>query len=257
MDAEQFFTAVQRVAEADRATAGRATRATLETLAERISKEEALQAAAELPAEIAPYLHTAGPAEKFDVDEFLSRVASREQVDVPTAERHVRGVFSAFAQAVSPKEYDDVTGLLPKDFTYLLPRGTDVEIVPAKVLLDKVAERLGVDTETARRTTEAVLQTLAERLARGELEDLAARLPAELRELVRATAAAAPPGGRQMSLDRFLERIAEREGIDPLVEARKHARAVLTTLREAVEDDEFFDITVQLPPEYRPLWTRG
>jgi uncharacterized protein (DUF2267 family) len=29
-----------------------------------------------------------------------------------------------------------------------------------------------------------------------------------------------------------------------------HARAVFTTLREAVDDDEFFDVTVQLPQDY-------
>jgi uncharacterized protein (DUF2267 family) len=256
MDAEQFLTVVERVGQADRPSAERATRATLETLAERISETEARQLAAELPPEIAPYTYTDGPAERFDVDEFLRRVAAREQVDVHTAERHVRGVLSALAQAVSPKAFADVTGQLPKDFAYLLPSGPDVEVVPEQVLLDRVAERAGLDTHGARRATEAVLQTLAERIARGQLEDLVGHLPLELRGLVRQAAQTAPPGGRQMSLDTFVERVAEREGVDPLVEARPHARAVLTTLREAVEDDEFFDLTVQLPPEYRPLWTR-
>jgi uncharacterized protein (DUF2267 family) len=51
-----------------------------------------------------------------------------------------------------------------------------------------------------------------------------------------------------MSAERFMQRIAEREGVTPAVAAR-HARAVLTTLREAVGDDEFFDVTVQLPPD--------
>ena len=32
------------------------------------------------------------------------------------------------------------------------------------------------------------------------------------------------------------------------------ARAVFTTLREADGDQEFFDITVQPPPEYAVLW---
>ena len=52
-----------------------------------------------------------------------------------------------------------------------------------------------------------------------------------------------------MGLDEFLRRVADREGTPPL-QARDHARAVLATLRDAVADDEFFDLTVQLPDEY-------
>jgi uncharacterized protein (DUF2267 family) len=58
-----------------------------------------------------------------------------------------------------------------------------------------------------------------------------------------------------MSLDRFLDRVAEREGVTP-EQASTDARAVFITLREAVGDEEFFDITVQLPPEYAVLWVR-
>jgi uncharacterized protein (DUF2267 family) len=31
--------------------------------------------------------------------------------------------------------------------------------------------------------------------------------------------------------------------------AQRHARAVFAALREAVGDEEYFDVTVQLPPE--------
>lgn len=41
----------------------------------------------------------------------------------------------------------------------------------------------------------------------------------------------------------------EREGVD-VESARRHASAVLAALREAVGDDEFFDVTVQLPADY-------
>jgi uncharacterized protein (DUF2267 family) len=51
-----------------------------------------------------------------------------------------------------------------------------------------------------------------------------------------------------MSQERFMRHIAEREGVTPDV-ARLHARAVFAALREAVGDDEFFDVTVQLPPD--------
>ncbi len=36
-------------------------------------------------------------------------------------------------------------------------------------------------------------------------------------------------------------------------EASEHARAVFATLREAVGDEEYFDVTAQLPPDYGVL----
>jgi uncharacterized protein (DUF2267 family) len=59
-----------------------------------------------------------------------------------------------------------------------------------------------------------------------------------------------------MSLDEFVARVAEREGVDP-DEAREHARAVLTTLRESIPDREVFDIVAELPLEYDQLLGRA
>ncbi|MCO6011675.1 DUF2267 domain-containing protein [Actinoallomurus purpureus] len=55
-----------------------------------------------------------------------------------------------------------------------------------------------------------------------------------------------------MSLDEFLRIIADREGIDRFA-ASIHARAVFATLREAVGDEEYFGVTLQLPPDYAVL----
>ena len=49
--------------------------------------------------------------------------------------------------------------------------------------------------------------------------------------------------------------IAEREGVTPN-EARKHARAVFATLREAVSEKEFSDVRAQLPDDYSALLAR-
>jgi uncharacterized protein (DUF2267 family) len=99
-----------------------------------------------------------------------------------------------------------------------------------------------------------VLETLAERIADGEVDDLITRLPLPLHAALKRDMARSP-GAPRMSLDRFLDRVAEREGVTP-EQARTDARAVFITLREAVGDEEFFDITVQLPPEYAVLWVR-
>jgi uncharacterized protein (DUF2267 family) len=95
VDHEAFIDVVRAAAALDRDGAERATRATLQTLAERIDRGEARALAARLPAELAPWVATTTSAERFDVDELVRRVAQREGVDEPTAYGHIRAVFDA------------------------------------------------------------------------------------------------------------------------------------------------------------------
>jgi uncharacterized protein (DUF2267 family) len=249
MDAQQFTAVVQEAAGVDEAHAVRAITATLGTLAERLAAGEARDLAAALPPELAPALATTGPAEGFDVDEFVRRVAEREGVDLATAERDARAAFTALGRAVSADELADVAAELPRSFATLLPTGRDIEVMSAQEFLARVARRAGLDAEGAARATEVVLETLAERIAGGEVDDLADRLPLALHPPLRRGNAVSGGEARSMPLARFLGRVAEREGVPP-PDALVHARAVLVTLREAVGDDEFFDVTVQLPADY-------
>ncbi|MDT4892684.1 MAG: hypothetical protein QOE97_1719 [Pseudonocardiales bacterium] len=84
---------------------------------------------------------------------------------------------------------------------------------------------------------------------------LIARLPIELHPVLKAARARNPGRASPISLETFTRRVAQREGTD-LEHAAQNARAVLTTLREAIGDEEFFDITVQLPPEFGALWVK-
>ncbi|MDX6733210.1 MAG: hypothetical protein QOC54_3158, partial [Baekduia sp.] len=85
MDHDTFLDLVAREARLDRQHAERAARATLETLGERIDREEARQLAAQLPPEVAPWIATTTSAEGFDQDELLRRVAERAGLDLPAA----------------------------------------------------------------------------------------------------------------------------------------------------------------------------
>jgi uncharacterized protein (DUF2267 family) len=248
VDHEAFIDVVRAAAALDRDGAERATRATLHTLAERIDRGEARALATQLPPELAPWVATTTSAERFDVDELVRRVAQREGVDEPIAYGHLRAVFDALARAVGPDELADVAAQPPKDYAALLPRGVYVEVVPADGFLAQVAERGDVDLEGARRATDAVLETLAERIAGGEVRDLMAHLPIELHDPLRRGSERNGGQAQRMSAERFMALIAEREGVTPAV-ARLHARAVFAALREAVGDDELFDVTVQLPPD--------
>ena len=252
---EQFITLVEQKAKLSRGEAEAAVRATLQTLAERISAGQARDLAEQLPPELAPWLATIGGAEPFDVDEFLRRVAERENSDISRAERDARAVFAALGRSV--RRPDALASELPRDFGPLLDelQWRFDHVVPAEVFLDGVADRAGLDRDGARRAVHAVLETLAERIAGGEVDDLIAQLPAVLHEPLKRGNALSNGAARPMSLEEFVLRIAEREGVVP-GGALAHARAVFATLREALPKKEFLDITAQLPRDYAAVEAR-
>jgi len=122
MDHDAFVDAVMQAAGIDHDEAERAVRATLTTLAERISAGEARDLAAQLPPELAPWLNVDKRSERFDVDEFLRRVAERSGADGDAALRRARSVFAVLGQAIAASELDDVVSELPKNYGPLLPR---------------------------------------------------------------------------------------------------------------------------------------
>src|SRR4051794_38324903 len=107
--------------------------------------------------------------------------------------------------------------------------GPAVRVMEADEFLRRVASRAGVDRPTAERAADAVLETLAERIAGGEVRDLIARLPLELHDLLRRGEQRTGGNAVPMSFDQFVGHVAERESdvVDSPDEAREHARAVL------------------------------
>jgi uncharacterized protein (DUF2267 family) len=103
------------------AEAERATRATLETLAERLAGGEAHDLAAQLPPELARYLELpdAGIGAKLTLDEFFELVSEREGVDLSAAVFHARVVIGVLTEAVSIGEIQDVRVQLPAAFEQL------------------------------------------------------------------------------------------------------------------------------------------
>lgn len=124
LDYTAFLDTVADAARIGRDEAERATRATLRTIGERITRGEADDLAAQLPPEAAPYLEaTERGAERFDLDEFLRRVAERAGVEAEDSERLASAVFLALGRALTREEMDDLAAQLPRDIRRLLPVG--------------------------------------------------------------------------------------------------------------------------------------
>jgi uncharacterized protein (DUF2267 family) len=95
--------------------------ATLETLGERLF-QEAEQLAAQLPEDLAKFLRSHDGYQKYDLEEFISKVGEREGTDTNTAKKHVIAVFRVLSDAVSEGEMEDVVSVLPDEYLELFPR---------------------------------------------------------------------------------------------------------------------------------------
>jgi uncharacterized protein (DUF2267 family) len=101
--------------------------------------------------------------------------------------------------------------------------------------------------DRADQITCTTLSTLIQRISQGQAEDLAPRLPAQLRRC------AQHPGPQEtFDLDGFYNRLENRLGLDRAT-AERVTRAVLATLWTAVGPREFADMQSQLPGEFTPL----
>jgi uncharacterized protein (DUF2267 family) len=108
-----------------------------------------------------------------------------------------------------------------------------------------VARRTGGTRDEARALSLATLVTLSERISGGEVRDLAAQLPDQLRDWLLPTSENAESFG----LAEFLRRVGVHAGVDA-DRAAQGTRAVLATLREAVASKDFADTLTQLPKEF-------
>jgi uncharacterized protein (DUF2267 family) len=121
VDYDGFVRAVTARAGISRPEAAVLTRATLQTLGERLTGGEAADLAAQLPKELKEWLAgSAKPtAEAFRLDEFIRRVSERANVPPGEARDGTRAVFLTLRDAVTGGEFRDMMSQLPKEFAEL------------------------------------------------------------------------------------------------------------------------------------------
>jgi uncharacterized protein (DUF2267 family) len=193
------------------------------------------------------------PADRFELDEFLRRVAEREHVEQDVARAHTTTVLNALRLVIPQKEWADTVDQLPAEFEQLLsaPWRPLHRFLTVQALLEVVADRSGLSVEEARRVTEAVLEVLAERLPDQRVDELAHHLPDDVHPaLGRGRARRTAP--RRLDLEDFLQLLAERMGVD-LEQARDRARIVLQALVKTVDDRMLGELLTELSDDYADL----
>jgi uncharacterized protein (DUF2267 family) len=118
----EFITHVQSLAQSNsREEAERATRATLETLKERIPSHEAQELAAQLPQLLGEYLQgkETDSSQSFNLKEFITRASQKENIEPTTAAIHVRAVFAVLQNAIKPEIFSAFHSQFSHDYEEL------------------------------------------------------------------------------------------------------------------------------------------
>lgn len=118
-----------------------------------------------------------------------------------------------------------------------------------KAFVGQVQHRLELGTfGEAVRATRATLTTLGERLHEGEATDLASPLPMEIDRYITEA-----ENGQRFDYDEFLDRVADREGIDR-ADANYHAQQIVAVVAEVVPPGNLEKARNGLPEEYDALF---
>ncbi|WP_433124647.1 DUF2267 domain-containing protein [Micromonospora sp. CA-240977] len=126
MEYEDFINLVATRAKVSTDQAATLTRATLETLADRISAGQAEDLAYQLPDGLDDHLRKPPPlnrqehAQPFGLEEFVRRVADHPAIDRALAGTGVRAVLTTLREAVSRDEFEDAMAQLPKEFRQVI-----------------------------------------------------------------------------------------------------------------------------------------
>jgi uncharacterized protein (DUF2267 family) len=121
---KEFIATVQQRTGLSRQESADLSRATSETLGERLSEGEALQLSVQLPDGLSEYVRPHGrQAERFGLDEFIKKVSDHTGLTEPETTAGVRAVLLTLRDAVSPDQFGDVMSQLPGDFATLVQGG--------------------------------------------------------------------------------------------------------------------------------------
>jgi CBS domain-containing protein/uncharacterized protein (DUF2267 family) len=128
MKHDEFIGYVQHLARlASRGDAERATRAVLETLAERVEPHVAEHVAAQLPGEIGHHLRRRTEFRRMSVSDYYFRVSMTEGIEYDEAVDHVRAVMTVILHAASAGVIEKLKAELPEEFDQIFQPMSDAD----------------------------------------------------------------------------------------------------------------------------------
>lgn len=226
------------------------TRATLRNLGRSLSVGEAQDLGEPLPQTLSEeVLDVAGErAKPMAYDTFLEQIGEEVDLGVQAAERAVQVVMTVLAGRVGEEELENAQAQLPPNY------GRVFDMDPATIgrpFEDIVAERgsfdVAVDVE---KVAQAIVETLGERLTRGEAQDLAQYLEGDAQSwLVNRES----PDAADFSAEEFVDRVAVQAEISEDT-ARDATRVVGDVLHELVPSRELDRARGQLPTAFDSLF---
>lgn len=107
--------------------------------------------------------------------------------------------------------------------------------------------------DAAIKATQAVLETVRERILGNECAQLAAQLAPELQQYLRGREGEM---GDHFPIEEFYQRICNKAGVDA-DQAAIYARAVFSTLNAAVTAGEFADVRSNFSQDYDEIFATG
>lgn len=121
-----------------------------------------------------------------------------------------------------------------------------------KELVRAIAARTRLSRGEAADVTRAVLEGLAGQLSEGEARRLATDLPGPLGEQLQASQRGRKKEAHPTGVDDFIQQVSKRTGLTS-EDTRDGASAVLATLRETLNGEDYRHLVGQLPAGYTGL----
>ena len=95
------------------------TKATLETLGERLDRTVRRGVASQLPDELKELLLSRGDGDSYQLQEFYQRVGARADTNYQNAAKRAKAVLSVLQEAISAGEVQDMVDSLPEGYATL------------------------------------------------------------------------------------------------------------------------------------------
>jgi uncharacterized protein (DUF2267 family) len=183
-----------------------------------------------------------------EYDEFLSIVGQAAGVDREVAERATRSTLATLSERFSIDEARAFARPLPPELIGWLSTLEGPRPFRIDDFAKRVADREGVDPETALRHARAVFFGLRRAMGDEAFAKLKAALPQDFAPVVGDVDVVAIPD--------LVQRVQLRTGLDP-PEARRATEVVLEVLAQRVSDGEVVDLVSRLPLGLHPALQRG